>query len=109
MKRKLLTAGLCLALAALLMWIFWIQATPGAADVDDKRVSITILHTNDIHCRLKADDDTGGGYTLIAAKVKEIRAVSYTHLLILTGCALIRNLCHGLLRHKVCCKISMHL
>lgn len=74
MKRKLLTAGLCLALAALLMWIFWIQATPGAADVDDKRVSITILHTNDIHCRLKADDDTGGGYTLIAAKVKEIRA-----------------------------------
>lgn len=56
-----------------------------AEDAADNAVTITIVHTNDTHSRVKPDDRGNIGFAKMAAKIKEIKAENPNTLVVDAG------------------------
>ncbi len=57
----------------------------GAVPTEDDTVFITIVHTNDVHGRVWAEEGGAMGYTHMAAIVKELREAGENVLLLDAG------------------------
>jgi len=84
LPKKYLRAGLFITVVvAVVLLVTWL---PGANEANYDTVSLTIVHTNDIHSRIEADAEQGTmGYALMAAAVEEIRGAHENVLLLDAG------------------------
>jgi 2',3'-cyclic-nucleotide 2'-phosphodiesterase (5'-nucleotidase family) len=69
----------------LIVLVLLVLPFDGTNSVDAEIVSITVLHTNDVHGRVREEESVAMGYAHIAAKVEEIRSANENVLLLDAG------------------------